>query len=273
MMTTKILFSDLDGTLLDDEKRVSVEDLRSINRITKMGHRFVIATGRPIYSAKIVAKELGLYREGIFIAASNGGLLFDCGSEKIISQSVVDMELVDIIFKAAAKEKLHIHTYTDTHVVSLRKTEELEIYCKRIKMPYKILDRIPEDLPKAPVKMIVMSIKENSRKILEDFEKKYAPSVKGKIQSVFSNDFLLEYLPLRATKGNALRRLCELLDIPVADSIAAGDEANDISMLDAAGIAAVMQNGTDDTKSHADYVTKRSNNESGISEIIEKFIK
>ena len=43
-------------------------------------------------------------------------------------------------------------------------------------------------------------------------------------------------------------------------------------MLDAAGIGCVMANGTDETKAHADYVTERTNNESGVSEIIERFI-
>ena len=64
MADKKILFSDLDGTLLDDEKNVSSRDLDSINKIIAEGHRFVIATGRPLYSAKVVANELSLL--GIF---------------------------------------------------------------------------------------------------------------------------------------------------------------------------------------------------------------
>ena len=75
-----------------------------------------------------------------------------------------------------------------------------------------------------------------------------------------------------AISTKAVERLCELLDIPAELSVAAGDEANDIPMIQAAGVGAVMQNGTDEAKSYADYVTKRSNNESGVSEIIRKFI-
>ena len=50
-MKTKILFSDLDDTLLDDDKNVSAEDLDLINEMIRAGHRFVLATGRPVYSA------------------------------------------------------------------------------------------------------------------------------------------------------------------------------------------------------------------------------
>ncbi|MCR5302601.1 MAG: Cof-type HAD-IIB family hydrolase [Lachnospiraceae bacterium] len=271
-MRTKILFSDLDDTLLDFDKNVSAQDLDSINRMIKAGHRFVIATGRPVYSAKVVAKRLGLYRDGIFLVSSNGAAIYDCGSEKLISSVTVDPELVGEMFDAALAEGLHIHTYTDTYIASLRETEEIRIYSQKISMPYRILERIPEDLPSAPPKFVVMSIKQDSRKILEDFQKRHSDVTDGKVQSVFSNDYLLEYLPPDISKGRALRNLCELSGIPVEDSIAVGDEANDIPMLDAAGLGIVVKNGTDEAKSHAGYVTEHTNNESAISEIIGKFV-
>ena len=271
-MRTKIFFSDLDGTLLDDDKNVSEKDLASIYSMLDKGHRFVIATGRPIFSAKLVAKNLKLYREGIFIAASNGGVIYDCGAEKIISSSCLDPDTVDMLFRAALSEGLSVHTYTDDFVVSVVKTPEIEAYTSRIMMPFKMLGSIPEDLPAPPPKLIVMSIKEGSRKRLEEFERAHATLVAGRAQSVFSNDYLLEYLPPGVSKGRALKVLCDLLGIPASDSIAAGDEANDIPMLEAAGVGAVMLNGTDEAKSHADYVAAHSNNESGVSEIIEKFV-
>ncbi len=272
MSDTKILFTDLDGTLLDDKKRVSDEDLAAINEMLASGHRLVIATGRPLYSAKVVAKELGLYRDGIYLAASNGGVIFECGTEKIISACSVDFDTVRTLFEAAAKADLHIQTYTDDHVVALRQTREIEQYCARIRMPYRILDRIPEDLPAPPPKCIVMSIEDDSRHILEAFEGENRAAVSGKVTSVFSNDNLLEYLPPDASKGNAVRKLCNLLGIDIADSVAAGDEANDIPMIEAAGIGAVMKNGTDEAKSYGDYITGHTNNESGVSEIIHRFI-
>ena len=271
-MRTKVLFSDLDGTLLDDDKNVSDEDLASINAMLDKGHRFVIATGRPIYSAKLVARNLGLYRNGIYIAASNGGVIYDCETEKIISAQHLDLDTVDVLFRAALAENLSIHTYTDDNVVSVVKTPEIEAYTTRIMMPFRMLDAIPADLPAPPPKLIVMSIKEGSRQILEKFERSHAALVEGRAQSVFSNDFLLEYLPVGVSKGHALVTLCKLLGIPADDSVAAGDEANDIPMLDAAGVGVVVQNGTDEAKSHADHVATRTNNESAVSEIIEKYV-
>ncbi len=272
MPDKKVLFSDLDGTLLDDDKNVCPEDLEAINRMISEGHRFVIATGRPIYSAKVVARQLALYREGIYLICSNGGAIYDCGKEQVISASTVDLDTVRAMFAAALERGLHMHTYTENNVVSLRKTPELEIYCDRIKMPYKILGRIPEDLPAPPPKFVAMSIKEGSRGILEDFRTAHLDITRGKVISVFSNDYLLEYLPPGVSKGNALKKLCSLLGIPVGDSIACGDEANDIPMLEAAGTAVVVKNGTDEAKSYADYVTMNTNNEGAISEVIGRLI-
>ena len=270
-MRTRILFSDLDGTLLDDDKNVSRKVLSRIDEMINMGHRFAIATGRPVFSAKVVAKELGLYRDGVFLMASNGGVVYDCTRECVISACHLETDVVDDLFKAAGAEGLHVHTYTDSHVVSLRRTPELIAYCERIRMPYRILSAIPEELPAPPPKLIVISAAEGSRHILKEFERSQAELVAGRAQSVFSNDFLLEYLPPGVSKGNALIRLCALLGIPVEDSVAAGDEANDIPMLDAAGAGVAMRNATDETKSHADYVTKLTNNEGGIEEVISRF--
>ncbi len=268
---TMILFTDLDGTLFDDDKKVSRKILRELGVLTDAGHRIVLATGRPLYSAKVVAEELGLYRDGVYLMASNGGVLFDCLKEEIISSHTLPMDVVKDVFSAAAEEGLHVQTYTDSHVVALRETEEIREYCKRIKMPYRILSAIPDELPAPPPKVIVICKKERSRGILEDFEHRHAQLVEGRAQSVFSSDILLEYIPLEVSKGIALVQLCNILDIPVGNSVAVGDEANDIPMLDAAGIAVVMKNGTQAAKSHADYITGRTNNEDGISEVLERY--
>ena len=69
-----------------------------------------------------------------------------------------------------------------------------------------------------------------------------------------------------------MKHLCEYLNIPIENSVAAGDEENDTTMLEVAGVGAAMANGIDITKNAADYITEHDNNHDGISEIIEKFI-
>ena len=66
--------------------------------------------------------------------------------------------------------------------------------------------------------------------------------------------------------------LAEQLGIPHKDIIAVGNFTNDIEMVSYSGIGVAVKNASDDVKNVADYVTKRSNNENAIGEIVEKFI-
>ena len=269
-MDTKILFTDLDETLLTSDKKVSPADLESINAIIEKGHRFVIATGRPFYSAYKLSKELGFVRPGFYIIASNGSIIYDCTDDKMLVRNSVSFEHVAHIFDAARKAGIHIQTYTDEHVVAEKETNEIVSYSSRIKMPYKILPSIPEHLPYEPPKVIAISPK--GHEVLVPFRDSLAQYTEGKLTTVFSLETLLEFLPVQSSKGNAVIKLCEILNIPIANSIACGDEENDLSMIIAAGVGVAMKNGTDLTKAHADYITTCTNNENAITEVINKFI-
>lgn len=266
----KILFTDLDDTLLRSDKSVSDTDLKSINRLIDAGHKFVVATGRPFYSANNLCKELGFIKPGFYLVCSNGGVIYDYDKNEAIKRCTVSFDNVAHVFDLARKANLHIHTYTDDFVISERETEEVKYYCDKIKMPYQIVNRVPDDLPYEPPKMIAISQK--GRSVLKPFEESLHPWIDGRMATVFSSEILLEILPLDATKGNGVRTLCQHYNIPIANSICCGDEENDISMIDAAGLGVVMRNGTNTVKEHADYITEHTNNENAITEVIEKFI-
>lgn len=271
-MTTdkKILFSDLDGTLLNSEKNINKTDLAAIRKMTANGHKFVIATGRPIQSALKIAERYDFVTPGFYIASFNGGLIYDCYKKTTIEKHTVPLKIVRHLFDEAAKAGLHCHTYSRTHVISEHDTEALKHYTKHIGMPSLVVDDVTAALTEEPVKLIVISLK--GRIELTAFREKLAPWESGKLSSTFSSDILLEYANPNSTKGNAVKFLCNYFGIPITYAIAAGDEENDISMIDAAGCGVVMCNGTDITKAHADYITEHDNDHGGIAEIIEKFI-
>jgi hydroxymethylpyrimidine pyrophosphatase-like HAD family hydrolase len=71
-MNNKILFADLDHTLLCDDKSISEKNRAAIQKMLERGHYFVLATGRPVESGRIVAKDLGLTSPGCYMIAFNG---------------------------------------------------------------------------------------------------------------------------------------------------------------------------------------------------------
>lgn len=269
-MGKKILFTDLDGTLLDSQKNISPEDLDAIKQLTASGHKFVISTGRPIQSAVKIAQKYGWLGEGYYISSYNGGLIYDCSTGEAIIRRPIPLPYVRHILDEAYKAGLHAHTYDDVYVVSERDTKELRDYSKAIMVPYTIVKDVTEYLNQEPIKVIVIS--HDSHSVLDKFRDHMAPWCEGKLTTVFSSPILLEFENPLSTKGFSVEFMCRHFNIPIEDSIAAGDEENDVSMIKAAGIGVAMINGTDKTKAAADYITENDNDHSGISEIIYKFI-
>ena len=88
----------------------------------------------------------------------------------------------------------------------------------------------------------------------------------------FSSPEYLEFMPSGINKGNAIRWMCEYMNIPLEHTIAVGDAENDIAMLETAGIGAVMKNAENDMKNYGNYITEHDNNDGGVAEVIYKFM-
>ena len=122
---TKILFMDLDGTLLNDQKQISEGNLTAIRQALDLGHKVVISTGRALASAKKQAETLGLTMPGCYIIAFNGACIYDSYEKKVIFSQTIPMEYVCHLFEAAHSHGIHIQTYDDTQVVAEAENEDL----------------------------------------------------------------------------------------------------------------------------------------------------
>lgn len=270
MEEKKILFTDIDGTLINDKKEVPKENMEAIKKALAAGHYVVIATGRPLVSGIMIAEKTELNMPGCYLIAYNGAVVYDFGKNKMIEEKTLSYDLVLELFRRAEQAGIYIQTYYKEQVVARCKTEELEAYCKHAKMDYLISDDIMEVLKEEPKKAMLIDFKEKEK--LRRFRSENMDWQEGKCNSFFSTDSYLEYAPLGATKATGIHYLCEFLNIPLENTIAAGDERNDIPMIQEAHIGVAMQNAKAEIKEVADYVTKRTNNEGGIAEIIEKFM-
>ncbi|MCR4655860.1 MAG: Cof-type HAD-IIB family hydrolase [Lachnospiraceae bacterium] len=269
-MKRKLLFTDLDGTLLSTDKTVSAGNLRAIEEMVKQGHKFVVATGRPIQSALQISEKYGWNKDGYLISSFNGGLIYDCGAKKDIKIRSMKKEDAKYILDRAHEMGIHAHTYDKVSVVSEYDTPELHKYAKGIGMPEKVVGNILTDLLAEPIKTVVISYEGRNR--LKDFSERIYDFAKNRLNYTFSNPTLLEYEDIRASKGESLLFLADYYHIDISDTIAAGDEENDLSMIEAAGVGAVMANGSDKAREKADYITRSDNDHDGIAEIIERFI-
>ncbi len=269
-MNNKILFVDLDATLLRDDKSVSERNREAIRRMLAEGHYIALATGRPVESGRAVARELGLTLPGCYMVAFNGAVLYDCSADRVLLKRSLPIDVVQELFERAKKAGLYAQTYTNTDIVTTKHSKELDYYRARSGLSYKLSENVLDILEEEPQKVLMIALERRER--LMKFQKNNLRWERGKCNSFFSCPEYLEYCPLDTSKGTGVEYLTQILNMPLDATIAVGDEQNDLPMLQAAHISVAMKNGIQELKNMADYVTENDNNHDAIAEVIEKFI-
>ena len=267
----KALFLDLDGTLLTDDKKIPEGNRRALEQMLAAGHSVIITTGRPLSSALLEARELGLTGEGCYLIAYNGGLLYDTANRKVIFEKTIPLPLVYDVFDEANARGVHIQTYDDTDVVVEPRCDNdiVRYYCGRIGMTHRVIDDI-RHLEKEPVKMLLIDLE--SRDHTEPLRQWIIEKHGGDLDGFFSSSAYLEIVSKGLDKGSALEQMAGLLHIPMENTISAGDAENDVPMIRAAHLGCAVANAVPECRAVADYITERDNNHDAVAEIIEKFI-
>lgn len=266
-MSYKIIFTDLDDTLLNSEKKISQVDKEAIMKAQEAGIKFVLASGRPTFAMKELAEELKLAKYGSFILSFNGSIITDCKSGKNIFEASLTKEDLHLMYDFAKKNKTHILTYIDDEVVSETESEYIDVEVNLTKMPHNLVKNFKETVNKPAVKCMLLEepsyLKEVEKKLKKEYGDKYSIAI--------SKPFFLEVTKLGIDKGVALRKLVELLGMKIEESIAVGDSYNDLPMLKAAGLAACVENANEDIKKVCSFISK-SNDEGGMAYLIDKLI-
>ena len=267
----KIIFLDLDGTALNDKKELTPGNREAIAAAQAAGHRIVVTTGRPTASARIQAERHGLAGPGSYLISYNGGEIYDIEHEKVLYQQTISLPTVREVFAEAARRDIHIQAYRGDKVLVDPRNDDQEVraYCSLIEMQFDVIPSIAE-LAEEPVKLHSSTLVEGDSLIpFRDWINEAYPE---ELDSFLSAPVFLEIVAHGMNKGNAVRRLAELLDCPIDQTVAIGDEANDVPMIREAGIGAAMIKGIDEAKEAADYITLADNNHDGVAEVIRKFV-
>lgn len=261
---TKILFTDLDGTLLDSQKQISPYTREVLDAWSAAGHKLVLCSGRDINSVKDVKDYLNLNYPGMYLIGYNGGQIVDCSTGETIYRTALAPKQIAHVMAEAKKQGLHCHTYTDTHIITPFDDEELHYYQRVIKTPVIFSEDAKEVMDKGACKCIVIELHDKEK--IEAFRNSLIPFADEEgITMIYSNPYYLEIFPSASGKGAAVKKLCEILSINPALSVAAGDAQNDISMIEAAGMGIAMVNGSEDIKMAATTITAYDNDHDGLA--------
>ena len=107
---------------------------------------------------------------------------------------------------------------------------------------------------------------------METFTEEIKSKLGTQVNVMTSTPNFIEMFPISSGKGFSIKWLCDHLNIPLENSLAAGDEMNDLTMLETAGIGIAMLNGRDFIKEIADVVTETDHNNDGLVPILKKYM-
>lgn len=272
-MSYKLIATDMDGTLLNSQNKITDRNKEAILEALEAGVKVILCTGRIFTSALYYAKSLELDTP---IIACNGAYIAEQDKSKIIYEEPISLETFRKIVEIAEEEKMYYHFYDDSTFYARELNDTIMNYMNWNKERDE-MDRIDIRIAENPLDAIekenskvykIVFVDENRRK-LKNFRKKIS-TIEGieVVSSWWSN---IEIMNEGVSKGKALNKLCEMLNISMDEVIAIGDNENDIPMLKTAGLGVAMKNGEEEAKEAADYIAD-TNDESGVGKIIEKFI-
>lgn len=266
----KLVAIDLDGTLLNDEKGVDLENIKAIQRVKSLGIKVVICTGRPLFTAKPIIDLLGPVVSEDYLIIYNGAVLYRLDQKKLIYQK--HLSLSDLKFFKQLMDELDMPLnaltldtiYESPKIIPGR----LNLYRKAFpNAPFekKNFDDFSED--QIFLKFVVTAeasfLKQQMARIPRHLWDDYSICL--------SHPFQLEVMAKGVSKSRTLKRLGDYLSISMKEVLALGDQLNDMDLLQVAGIGVAMENADDRLKEIADFVTK-SNNQAGVAYALDHFI-
>lgn len=284
----KLIASDMDGTLLDSKMGISKDNASAIREAERLGIEFMVATGRAYTEARPALEEAGIdcamiTLNGAKVFDKYGNSLFTAGIEKATVHAILD--LLD-------ERGIYFEISTNDGVYSEKQEQRIENFASHIAttMPH-LTYKVAIAMASAHLALLDITYVKNIRAVIDQptFEvlKIIAFSMDGPkalgpasieinklpdlvVTSSAQNNIEINHK--NAQKGIAVAHVAKDRGIVAADVMTIGDNFNDVSMLDWAGVSFAMGNAELEVKDHAKYITS-TNLENGVGEAILRAIR
>ena len=256
MRNYKIVCSDLDGTLLDNNAQISRENLLAIAKLHQKGIFFVPSTGRTFSEIPTQIKENPAIRYFIY---SNGAVVFDRQTNESRLTCMTHRTVQNILAilndcKAHITLRHNGNCYVDG-AVSNEAAYEYYNVCQAHREVVNAYALHPADFGDFCAKVDdVEVISAFFNDLAELTQCKCRIEQLGGLRIVGVSEYNLEIMNVEAGKGNALLCLAEKLGVAPEDTISMGDSDNDNSIIQAAGLGLAVSNACEALKVNADAV-------------------
>lgn len=265
----KLIAIDLDGTLLNDDKKIPLKNINMIEKLIDKGYEVVIATGRRYWSAKDLIKVIN---KDMTILANNGNIVRNSENDEVLNAKYMDLEDFRNIMEEGKQRNLypiiHVDAYEQGYDILIELENENKNYFsfskdeKRLKQINNYLEIIDYNI----LAVVYAGFKSELNSFHIDINKKY-PNIYNThvMENITVAEALLEIMNPFGTKWHSLSEYASSKGIKSEEIITIGDDNNDIGMIQNAGLGIAMKNASLSVKAVANIITKKDNNESGVA--------
>lgn len=264
MAKIALVVSDVDGTLVDKQKQLTPATADAVRRLEDAGVGFTVISARPRSGIMPIADTLGI---DAAMGAFNGGIVFKRDGT-VTEHHMVDEGVARGVFAHAEGLKVDRWVFTDdkwyastdqgTHVEHERIASNQE----------PIIQQDFTDLLSRVDKITFVS---DDAPLLADLHAKCQEAFAGQATIAQSQTYYLDITATAANKGDGIIALAAAFDVPLPQVAAIGDQANDLPMLDKAGLAIAMGNAPEKVQAAADATTL-GNDADGVAHAIDTLI-
>ncbi|MBR6654415.1 MAG: HAD family phosphatase [Oscillospiraceae bacterium] len=263
-MGYRLLASDIDGTLITSKQELTPETLASIDELKAQGKFFTLSTGRPIMG---VSKYTHLVSPGVPLISYNGAMIIRPDNGEIVFERGLSADSAREIIRRGNEHDAIVIVWAKNRLFANKTNEQVEGYSRITGEKINVITDQEEVISLGVTKCLWLDTAENISAYRNDLT---ANPIAG-INFCTSTPQLLEFMCEGVSKGEGLRKVCEYCGVDISEAIAAGDELNDLSMIEAAGLGVAMGNAHADIKAAANYITL-TNDENGLADMICKYM-
>jgi len=261
----KLVALDLDGTIVNDQLKISDRVLKLLNHlITHTDVRVVIATGRMFLSALPFARQIGIVEplvtyQGAMVREITAGY-----TQRF--HAPIPLALAQEVLQTLIEDRYHINLYMHDQLWTHPSNSYAGYYSQKAGVEPMFHDDLLACMTVDPTKIMVI---DDER--VDSLLAYLGGNFKGRLSFCRSRTNFCEIIDIAASKWNALYSLAEEWGIQPSEIMAIGDQGNDLSMIQHAGVGVAMGNAPDEVKQAANYVTAPIGQD-GAAEAIERFV-
>jgi Cof subfamily protein (haloacid dehalogenase superfamily) len=263
--SVRLVIADVDGTLVTHDKILTQRAIQSVFKLREAGIQFAVTSGRPPKGMAMLVDPLKLNEP---VAGFNGGVVTKPDLVTVLRQNVLQPDTVKKVVQMILDHKLDAWIYTDT-TWFVRDVNAPHVAREQwtVKFEPVVTDKV-ETLVHKVAKVVGVG---DDLEAVARCEKDVQQACGASVSAARSQPYYLDVTHPNANKGEVVKIMSELLNIPAEEIATIGDMPNDVLMFVKSGVSIAMGNASPEVQKSATYVTTSSEDE-GFAKAMEEFI-